>query len=414
MRALRDKRVVLGVTGGIAAYKAAFLVRAMRRKGAKVRAVMTVAATKFITPLTFATLTEEPCLTDEDLFKDAGAVTHVELGRDADLFVIAPATANTIAKLANGFCDNLLTSAVLASKAPVLIVPSMHTSMWENEIVQENVRRLRGSRYRVMVPSVGDLACGDSGPGRFPEIEDILTEAAAACSNQDLSGRRIVITAGPTREPIDAVRFISNPSTGLMGVSLARAAIVRGATVTLIAGPLAVPVPTPPSDDPCRLRVKQVMTATEMLEAVRTALADADALIMSAAVCDERPAETVTRKLHKHELPQTLRLEPNPDILLSLQSELKGRVVLGFAAETDLIEESGRRKLHDKNLDLLFANRISATSGFGFSLSEGVLLAADGSRHDIPPMPKEDLADELLDAVSMRLPSSTSNSVKTY
>ena len=402
MRALRDKRVLLGVTGGIAAYKAALLARALAKAGARVQVAVTQAATRFVTPLTFEALTGRPCLTDEALWAGGGAVTHVATARETDLIVIAPASANTLGKIANGLADNLLTTTVMACRAPVLLVPSMHTEMWQSEGVQANLGRL-GARFRVMTPAVGELASGDRGEGRFPEIDDIVAEAAATATPQDLKGVRVVVTAGPTREPIDAVRVITNPSTGRMGIELARMAQTRGADVILVLGPTDVPTPPALSAGRGTLRVVRVETAQEMLEAVRGALPGARALLMSAAVADERPVTAVVRKLHKAELPATLELEPTPDILLTLRPELKGKVVLGFAAETDDVEASGRRKLEAKNLDLLFANVVGRDRGFGAVPAEGVLLAADGCQREIPPMRKRDLADELLDEVASRL-----------
>jgi len=404
MHALDGKRVLLGVTGGIAAYKACVVARALMKEGALVKTMLTRAAERFVTPLTFEALTGQPCLTDDALFA-GGPAAHVALGREADLIVIAPATANTIAKLAHGLADNLLTNVVLASTAPVLVCPAMHSQMWLAPPVQENIQRLHRPRFTVMEPDTGDLASSDSGPGRFPEPQDVVMEAAAALTPKDLVGRRIVVTGGPTRERIDVVRFISNPSSGRMGMALAQAAQARGADVTLILGPTEVRPPRSlrPEEGRGSLQVKRVETAQEMLDATREAVVGAHALLMAAAVADERPKDQVGRKLHKGELPRVIEMEPTPDILLSLKEILSGKVVLGFAAESDDLVQSGRQKLEAKGLSLLFANPVGGGKGFGAVENQGVLLRNDGTMRKIGPVPKEELAQTLLDEVAARL-----------
>ena len=402
MRWLHGKRVLLGVTGGIAAYKSAMLARALRRAGADVRALLTEAAARFVTPLTFEALTENACLTDADFFATGGGVTHVEIARQSDLILIAPTTATTLARLANGFADNLLSAVVLASSAPVLVVPSMHTGMWTSLAVRRNVALLDPGRFTVMEPESGDLASGDHGAGRFPEIPDIVDAAGAVLAPRDLAGRVVVVTAGPTREHLDAVRVLTNPSTGLMGVAVARAAQARGARVRLVLGPTGILPPRALGDG--TMEVTRVETADEMLAALRARVADADVLVMAAAVADERPAAPVTGKLRKDALPATLVLERTPDILKTLRPALRGKVVVGFAAETDDVEASGRRKLKDKGLSLLFANRVGPGLGFGAPDNQGILLGADGTRSEIGSMPKDDVADLLLDAVVVLLP----------
>ncbi len=404
MRAFQGRRVLLGVTGGIAAYKAALLARLLAKAGAEVRVAMTAAATKFVGPLTFEALTGRACLLDEDLFGRGGAVTHVAAAREADLVVVAPATANTIAKLANGLADNVLTSTLLASTAPVLLVPSMHTGMWTAKPTQDNLRRLDPARYRWVPPEVGDLASGDHGPGRFPEPADLVLEAASMLAGADLAGRTIVVTAGPTREHLDPVRVLTNPSTGRMGVALAQAALVRGASVRLVAGPVSVPLPRPLACAGGTLTVARVETTLELLDATRAALAGSDALLMAAAPADERPAEASPTKVRKDDLPATLRLQANPDILKTLRPDLAGRVVLAFAAETDDVEASGAAKREAKGADLLFANPVGTGRGFGTATNEGVLVGADGFRLEVPSCTKDDLADLLLDHVASRLP----------
>lgn len=402
MRAMTDKRIILGVTGGIAAYKSAFLARSLVKSGARVTVVMSQAATRFVAPLTFEALTGNPCLTDENLFGAGAAITHVEIARETDCIVIAPATANTVAKIARGFADTLLTTTVLASTAPVLVVPSMHTGMWENELTQANLDGLP-SRFTVMAPETGELASGDHGAGRFPEVDDITWEVSALVSEQDYQGRCVLVTGGPTREQLDPVRVLTNPSSGRMGIALAQAAQARGATVRLVLGPTDLTPPRPLAGR--KLQCTRVETAQEMLEAVAKGLDGVDALLMAAAVADERPVDPSTLKIHKRDLDNVLSLEPTPDILVTLRERLTDVVVLGFAAETDHVEESGRRKLESKGLDLIFANPVGAGKGFGTSTNEGILLGSDGSSLRVEPLPKGDLADLLLDRIAARFSS---------
>ncbi len=399
MRALEHRNLLLGVCGGIAAYKAAWLARALVRAGAHVTPCLTGAATRFVTPLTFEALCGRPCLTDDDFFARGEAIAHVEAARACDGIVIAPATANTIARIACGLADNLLCSIVLASRAPVLLVPSMHTAMWENPITRSNVARLPSDRFRVLPPETGDLASGDKGAGRFPDIEAILDEAAHLLSPHDLDGRRVVVTGGPTREHLDPVRVLTNPSSGRMGIALARAAAIRGASACLILGPTEVRPPSGPAGRP--VEVVRVETTAEMADAVRSRLSGADALLMAAAPADEAPSRPSLTKVRKEDLPRTLDLRPTPDILASLPRP-RGLVTLGFAAETGDPAGAGRKKRRAKRLDLLFANPVGAGSGFGTPDNEGVLLGPDGEE-EVPRMAKEDLADLLLDRVSRLL-----------
>lgn len=399
MRAFEHRDLLLGVCGGIAAYKAAGLARALIRAGARVTPCLTEAATRFVTPLTFEALCGRPCLTDDDFFARGEAIAHVEAARACDGIVIAPATANTIARVATGLADNLLCSIVLASRAPVLLVPSMHSAMWENPITRSNVARLPSDRFRIMPPDTGDLASGDQGPGRFPEIEAIADEAAYLVSPHDLDGRRVVVTAGPTREHLDPVRVLTNPSSGRMGVALARAAAIRGAFVCLVLGPTEVPAPRGPAGRP--VEVVRVETTAEMLDAVRSNLSGADALLMAAAPADEAPSRPSPEKVRKEELPRTLDLRPTPDILASLPRP-RGLVTLGFAAETGDLVAAGRKKRRAKRLDLLFANPVGSGRGFGTPDNEGVLISRDGEE-EVPRMAKEDLADLLLDRVAAEI-----------
>jgi len=400
MRALLDKDVVLGVTGGIAAYKSAYLARSLVGAGANVTVVMSNAATRFVTPLTFEALTGKECLTDEAMFAEGAAIRHVELARSADCLVVAPATANTIAKISCGFADSLLTSSILASHTPVLLVPSMHADMWENELTQRNLRGLP-KRFRVMAPDEGALASGDEGKGRFPEVRDIVYEVASLVTPQDLEGRCVVVTGGPTRERLDPVRVLTNPSSGRMGIALARAAASRGASVRLVLGPTDL---APPRELAGRsLTVTRVETAREMLEAVEAGIEGADALLMAAAVADERPAGAGESKIRKEDMPGNLRLEPTADILKTLKDKLAGLVTLGFAAETDNVEESGRGKLESKCLNLLFANPVDDGRGFQSEENEGFIIERGGPSNAVGPVPKEDLAENLLDRVAVLL-----------
>lgn len=394
---LKDKRILLGVCGGIAVYKSTMLARAMIKAGALVQVVMTDAATKFVGPLTFEALTERACLTDENLFHTGGGVSHVEVARNADLIVIAPATATTIARLAGGFADNMLSASVLASKAPILLVPAMHTAMWESVPVQRNLTLLNPQQYRILPPAAGDLASGDVGPGRFPEVEDIFDAVCAVASPQDLAGWRIAVTAGPTREPMDPVRFISNPSTGKMGIEIARAAQIRGAVVDLVLGPTHL---NPPSELATgSMNVRKVLTTKDMLDSTKAALAGADALIMAAAPSDDRPAQVHEHKLHKADLPKTLQMEANPDILKTLRPDFDKKVIVGFAAETTSVLESGQQKLVDKGLDLLFANPVDNGQGFGAAANQGYLLSKDGALVVVESQSKFDVANLILDQV---------------
>jgi phosphopantothenoylcysteine decarboxylase/phosphopantothenate--cysteine ligase len=401
MRALKERRILLGVSGGIAAYKSCLLARALIKAGAKVQVVMTTAAQHFVTPLTFEALTESPVWTDSHLFATGSGVTHVELARNSDLVLIAPATATTIARLAGGFADNLLSATVLAATTPVLLVPSMHTGMWQSHAVQRNLEILDPTRFHRMQPDSGELASGDVGPGRFPEIEDIVDAAAAVLCPQDMAGRRILVTAGPTREHLDPVRALTNPSSGRMGIEVARAALARGASVHLLLGPSEVRLPR--AMDPSAFKVTRFETCVDLLEAARAAIVDADGLVMAAAPADERPVVRNNQKLRKKDLPRSLDLEPTPDVLLALKPSSKGRVVVGFAAETADIESSGLRKLEEKGLDLLFANPVGNGRGFVAERNEGLLLGRDGWRQEVPLVSKAEVAHRILDRMAILL-----------
>ena len=394
---LRGRRILLGVTGGIAAYKAAILVRLLRLRGASVRVVMTRSAERFVGPATFAALSDHRVYTD--LFEEPGVVLHVRLAHAADVAVVAPATANVLAKLAQGIADDLLTSTLLEATCPLVLAPAMHTGMWEHPATQANVSALAERGARVVGPASGPLAAGDEGLGRMTEPEDIVAaiEDVLAAAG-DLAGRRVVVTAGPTWEPIDPVRFVGNRSTGKMGFAVAAEAYARGADVTLIAGPGTVDPPPGPE-------LVRVTTAGEMRSAVVEAMADADALVMAAAVADFRPEEAAGSKLKKEQGPPEIRLVPTPDILAELGSA-GSRVLVGFAAETDDVEEAGREKLRRKGLQLLVANEVGREgTGFGSDTNRAAILAADGDDVPMREWTKRELASAICDRLAKLLTS---------
>ncbi len=390
---LKGKKIVLGVTGGIAAYKAAELVRELVRSGAEVFVVMTRSAQAFITPLTFQTLSGNKVTTELFSLIEESEIGHISLADRADLLVIAPATANIIGKLAGGIADDMLTTIVMATRAPVLLAPAMNVHMWENSICRENIQKLRGRGYHFVDPEAGELACGYEGKGRLAEIQAIVEEIRFILSPKDLSGETLLVTAGPTEEPIDPVRFLSNRSSGKMGFALARAARMRGAQVLLVSGPSALPAPS-------GIKFIQVRTAVEMREAVLEHLAQASVLVMAAAVSDYRPRGTSPEKIKKSEAELTLPLELNPDILFEAGRRKGKRLLIGFAAETENLLANARKKLAEKNLDLIVANDVSLP-GAGFAVDTNVakLIDRSGKVEEFPLMSKEDLADRLLDRV---------------
>jgi len=392
---LRGRRILLGVTGGIAAYKACILVRLLRLRGASVRVVMTRSAERFVGPATFSALSDHRVYTD--LFEEPDVVLHVRLAHEADLAVIAPATANVIAKLAQGIADDLLTSTLLEASCPLVVAPAMHTGMWEHPATQANVSVLAERGARIVGPAQGALAAGDEGLGRMTEPEDILTaiEDVLAAAG-DLTGRRVVVTAGPTWEPIDPVRFVGNRSTGKMGFAIAAEAFARGADVTLIAGPGTVDPPPGPD-------VLRVTTAEEMRSAVIEAVADADALVMAAAVADFRPEHAADAKLKKDQGPPEVRLVPTPDILAELGSA-SDAVLVGFAAETEDVVEAGREKLRRKGLQLLVANEVGREgTGFGSDTNRAAIVAADGTDVPLRQWTKRELASAICDRLAKLL-----------
>ncbi len=402
---LDGARIVLGVTGSIAAYKAAEVARALGRAGATVQPVMTPAAARFLPPLTLSVLTGRETLTD--LFPDAdrpgsGAASawtkHVELGLWADAVVIAPATAQTLAALAHGFCDTLLAAVVLSARCSVLVAPAMDHDMWLHPATQRNVARLRADGVHVVEPAEGPLASGLVGQGRLPEPDDLVAEIArwmaATRTTAAMAGTSVLVTAGPTREAADPVRFLSNGSTGTMGFEIAAAAARRGATVTLLAGPVSLETP------PGVTRV-DVVSADDLLAAA-VAHADADLVIAAAAVSDYAPADPSGTKMAKADGELTMRLRRTPDVLAALGARKRpGQTLVGFALETHDGEAHARAKLARKHLDWIALNTAGAPGeGFGTGTNRLTLLAADGRRVDVPLGPKRDVAEALLDAVT--------------
>jgi phosphopantothenoylcysteine decarboxylase / phosphopantothenate---cysteine ligase len=403
-RPFTGRRVLLGVTGGIAAYKAIMVARELTQAGAVVDVVLTPGALEFLRPLSFEALTGRTAYTTP--FTSADPLVHIRLARDADVVVVAPATANFLARAAAGMADDLLAASLLATEAPVVLCPAMNDRMYAHPQTQANLQRLGALGYRIAGPGVGPLAWAEGeGPGRLLEPGEIVEHVGRALEGGTaLSGRRVVVTAGPTREPIDPVRFIGNRSSGKMGYAIAAAAWRRGAEVTLITGPSGLPVPVGPT-------VKRVETAQQMYEAVSAALPDADTLIMAAAVADFRPAESARSKIKKGETGvPTIALARTHDVLRETRSlRPDGCVVVGFALETDSPLENGRRKLEAKGLDLLVLNDATEPgAGFEVATNRVTLLRGDGSADELPLLAKDEVADRILDAVLPLLPPRSS------
>jgi len=393
---MKGRKVIVGVTGGIAAYKAAEVVRLLAKEGAVTRVAMTQHATKFITPLTLETLSGNRVVADM-WSPGTHPLDHVTWGQDSDLIIIAPATANFIGKMAHGIGDDFLSTLVIAATARVLVCPSMNTQMYLSHAVQENLRILKARGCAIMEPESGELACRTEGPGRLPEPEDIVEEARMLLSKQDLAGLRILVTAGATLEPLDPVRYMSNRSSGKMGYALARAARMRGAKVTLVSGPTAL---NPPRD----VALSRVKTAEEMRRTVLAECRQYDVIIKAAAVLDWRPKETAEHKIKKGRGVQTLELVENPDILAELGcSRGDSRCLLvGFAAETQDLIANAQEKLKKKNLDVIVVNDVSREdAGFEADTNAVKILYRDGHMEELPLMPKEEVADQLLDRIKI-------------
>ena len=407
MQTLDPRRVLIGVGGGIAAYKVCEVISTLFKAGVQVRTIVTQAAQEFITPLTLTTLSRHPAYTDEMFWQPIHTrPLHIELGEWAEVFVIAPLTANTLGKLANGLADNLLTNTVLASKCPVLLAPAMNTQMWEQQSVQRNWQQvLSDRRYHSVGPGAGLLACASAadverhrvGAGRMAEPAEILTAVQSLLhtgGKRDLLGKRVLISTGGTREHLDPVRFIGNPSTGKMGLALAQAAMHRGANVTLVYAPASWEVPM-------GIRAIPVVSATEMRQAMLECFPDADVTVMAAAVADVKPAEYVAEKLPKKLLPTSLPLEPVPDILAELgQRKQPHQRLIGFAAQTGDIVTPALEKLRNKRLDAIAANPIDRPdSGFASDQNQAIFLDNQARQVEIPPCSKLQMAHYLFDFV---------------
>ena len=391
---LKGKRIVLGVTGGIAAYKAAEFVRLLVKEEADVHVVMTENAQEFITPLTFQTLSGNPVVSDPFALLEDSEIGHIALADLAELVVLLPATANIIGKIANGIADDFLSTMVMATKAPVLFVPSMNVNMWENKALQKNIQTLTGMGYHLMEPGEGELACHWYGKGRLPELNDVVEKMEDLFSPKDLKGEKIVITAGPTHEPIDPVRFITNPSSGKMGYALATMARRRGAEVTLITGPVSFP---PPRAD---IQWVPVRSAEEMREAVFSHLGGSSVVIKAAAVSDYRPKVTSEKKIKKGSSDYILALERTKDILEELGKKKGNRILVGFAAETEDVVANAKKKLLEKNLDFIVVNDVTKPgAGFGSDTNQVKILYPSGQVKDLPLMTKEEVSQFILDDV---------------
>jgi phosphopantothenoylcysteine decarboxylase/phosphopantothenate--cysteine ligase len=391
---LRGKNVVLGVTGGIAAYKAAELLRLLVRQGARVHVIMTRAAAEFVTPLTFQTLSSNPVHMELFNLRDERDISHISLADCADLFVVAPATANLIGKIAGGIADDLLSTTIMATKAPVLFAPAMNTNMYRNPIYRENEEKLRRLGYLFADPVSGQLACGWEGEGKLQDPAIILEEAVCSLCPKDLAGERVLVTAGPTREELDPVRYLSNHSSGKMGYAIARAARRRGARVTLVTGPVCLA-------EPFGVETISVVSAAEMREAVVSRFAAASIVIKAAAVADFRPEARAGSKIKKSAGETVLRLARTGDILAEIGRLKNGQFIAGFAAETDDLGGNAVKKLKEKNLDMIVANDVTR-EGAGFAVDTNIvtMIFSDGRVEDMPLMDKETLADTILDRIA--------------
>lgn len=394
----RDKQILLGVAAGIAAYKAVELLRLLVKAGARVHVVMTRHAQEFVAPLTFQTLSGNPVHIELFNLIQEQEIGHIALADRAALCIVAPATANVIGKVANGIADDLLTTTLMATKAPVLFVPAMNVNMWENSIYQENQARLVGHGYHFMNPAVGELACGWEGQGKLPDPATIFDYAQDLLGSRELSGRTVLVTAGPTHEELDPVRYLTNHSSGKMGYAIARAARNRGARVILISGPVNLAAPE-------KVELVPVTTAREMHAAVMAHCDSADVIVKAAAVADFRPVARAAGKLKKGERNQmTLELVRNPDILAGLGAKRGRALLVGFAAETDDLVANAQQKLREKGLDLIVANDVTMPgAGFGQETNIVRLIDRDGNVEELPCLPKAEVASRLLDRIGKLL-----------
>lgn len=392
---LKGKSVVIGVCGGIAAYKVVEVVSRLKKYGANVDVIMTEHATKFVTPLTFRAISHRPVV--EDMFDEPEHwdIKHISLAKKADMFLIAPATANIIGKLASGIADDMLSTTVMATRAPVLIVPAMNYNMYSNPVVQQNIEKLKSLGYIFMEPDTGMMAEGTSGKGRLPEPCAIVETALGILKpRQDMRDLRVLVTAGPTREPIDPVRYITNPSSGKMGYAIAEAAYERGAEVLLISGPVSI-------EKPAGVEIIDVNTAEEMHSAVMDKYGSYDVIVMVAAVADYRMAEVSDIKIKKKADEMTLRLEKNTDIARELGKVKGERILVGFCAETNDLVENAKEKIESKNLDLIVANDVTMEgAGFGADTNIIKIIKHDGTVEDLPIMSKRAVAGRILDEIA--------------
>jgi phosphopantothenoylcysteine decarboxylase / phosphopantothenate---cysteine ligase len=393
MSALKDKTVVVGVSGGIAAYKSAELVRLLVARGARVRVMMTRNACEFIAPLTLQTLSQNPVATETFSLTQESEIGHIRLADTADAIVIAPATADVIAKAAVGIADDLVTTVLLAARCPIAFAPAMNVHMYEHPTVVENLARLKSRGVTIIDPAEGELACGYEGKGRLPDPAVIVEEIERMLSPHDLAGERILVTAGPTQEAIDPVRFVSNRSSGKMGFAIARVAARRGAIVKLLAGPSALATPH-------GLERIDTVSAAEMLTALARQFPWCSVLVMAAAVADFRPARPAARKLKKNERGLELELEAIADELPRLAAKRGSRLLVGFAAETEQLEDHARGKLKRKKLDLIVANDVTQEgAGFGVDTNIVTLIGADGRAESHPKLSKDEVADLIIDRI---------------
>lgn len=394
---LKEKTILLGVTGGIAAYKSASLASRLVKAGAEVRVIMTEHATNFINPITFETLTGHKCITDTFDRNFEFQVEHVSLAKKADVIMVAPATANVIAKLAHGLADDMLTTTILASHAPKLIAPAMNTGMYENPVTQDNLALLKKYGMKVIEPAAGHLACGDEGKGKMPEPEILYEHILRSCAcKQDMKGLKVLVTAGPTQEAVDPVRFLTNHSSGRMGYSIAKACMLRGADVTLVTGRTAL---TPP----LFVDVVPVVSAKDMYDAVISRSNEMDIIIKAAAVADYRPVHVTEEKVKKSDSSFSLELERTDDILKYLGKHKKpGQFLCGFSMETENMLENSRKKLEKKHLDMIAANNLKVP-GAGFETTTNIItIITPDSVKELELMSKDDAAFRLLDEILSR------------
>jgi phosphopantothenoylcysteine decarboxylase/phosphopantothenate--cysteine ligase len=391
---LSSKKIVLGISGGIAAYKACDLVRRLKDQGAIVHVVMTRAACQFVTPMTFQALSGNPVHTELFDLEQESKINHIALADLADVIVVAPATADVIAKMAHGVCDDLLTTILCATRSRILLCPSMNVNMWMNSATQDNLALLKQREIDILDPKSGSLACGYEGIGRLPETEEIIQHLKGYFSSEIWADKKVLITAGPTWEAIDPVRHITSPSSGKTGYALAERCYQRGAQVQLVSGPTSLP-------DPSGIEVVRVRSADEMAQAVFKLFPESDIAICTAAVSDFRPKKSLSQKTKKNKMPLQLELTRNEDILARLGKEKKkGQILVGFAAETENVSQEAIRKLKDKNLDLICANDVSRSGlGFGSEMNQLTLFWGNGRSKELPVLPKAQLADAILDAI---------------